>query len=187
MCGNERKKLCQWEKLSEEKLADYKIFAINVCEFRNITQQKSGKFFLFNCNDWVQVIARMSNGKIVMVEEYRFGAEKFFLELPGGRMESGETPIEAARRELVEETGFRGGKAELIGQFYPNPAIQTNVVNVVSIENCSECEHTHFDEFEDLATHILTEQELSDAVKSGRISHGITIAVVAKHILLGRN
>ncbi|MDR2737594.1 MAG: NUDIX hydrolase [Puniceicoccales bacterium] len=183
MSKNFETKLSEWRKLSEEKLVDYKIFSIYRCRFENVTQRKAGDFFLVECDDCVQVIAETTDGRIVMVEQYRFGLESFSLELPGGRMDAGEKAIEAGRRELEEETGFCGGEAEVIAELYPNPAMQTNVVNVVLIRGCRKELDTHFDEFEDLATSLITREELVNIVRSGRLSNCITMASIMRYIL----
>jgi hypothetical protein len=172
-----------WQQLSKETLAEYEIFSVARCKLKNPSNNKSGDFYVIDCNDWVQVIAETSDGHIVMVNQYRFGSRKLSLELPGGMVEHGENVIEAAQRELEEETGFCGKPARVIATLYPNPAIQTNILNVVLIKNCTKQKNTHFDEFEDLTTSLLTKQNLIEAVTGGEISHCITIAAIAKYIL----
>ncbi|MDR1891157.1 MAG: NUDIX hydrolase [Puniceicoccales bacterium] len=173
-----------WEELSKETMADYKIFSVARCKLKNPSNNKSGDFYIIDCNDWVQVIAETLDNQIVMVSQYRFGSGKLSLELPGGMMDRGENVIEAAQRELEEETGFCGELAKVIATLYPNPAIQTNVLNVVLIKNCTKKKDTHFDEFEDLTTSLITKQDLIKAVAIGEISHCITIAAIAKYMLL---
>jgi hypothetical protein len=172
-----------WQQLSKETLAEYKIFSVSRCELKNPSNNKSGDFYIIDCNDWVQVIAETSDGRIVMVNQYRFGSCKLSLELPGGMVEHGENVVEAAQRELEEETGFCGKPAKIIATLYPNPAIQTNILNVVLIKNCTKQKNTHFDEFEDLTTSLITKQNLKKAVTNGEISHCITIAAIAKYML----
>ncbi|MDR1401854.1 MAG: NUDIX hydrolase [Puniceicoccales bacterium] len=181
MKGN---KLDKWKKLSTEEVGNYAIFSVLRCKFENVTKGKVGDFFMINCEDWVQVVAETDDGRIVLVEQYRFGVEDFSLELPGGRMQSGENAVEAAERELEEETGFCGESAKLIAKLYPNPAIQTNAVHVVLVKNCRKAKDTNFDEFEDLFTLLLTRRELADAISAGKISHCIDIAAVAKYMPL---
>ncbi|MDR2778914.1 MAG: NUDIX hydrolase [Puniceicoccales bacterium] len=173
-----------WEQLSKETLAEYEIFSVARCKLKNLSNNKSGDFYIIDCNNWVQVVAETSTNQIVMVYQYRFGSHKLSLELPGGIMEQGENVIEAAQRELEEETGFCGDSAKIIATLYPNPAIQTNVLSVVLIKNCTKKKDTHFDEFEDLTTSLMTKQNLMRAVATGEISHCITIASIAKYILL---
>jgi 8-oxo-dGTP pyrophosphatase MutT (NUDIX family) len=184
MHGNSGSKLSKWNKVSEKRVGDYGIFETRLCRFENTDSGKSGNFYTIGCCDWVNVIAETDDDRIVIVEQYRFGLEDFSLELPGGMMERGESAIAAAARELEEETGFCGDGAELIAVMYPNPAIQTNRLNVVLIKNCRRVKPTHFDEFEDLRSSTATLNELIDLVGSGKISHCIAVATIAKYMLL---
>jgi hypothetical protein len=175
--------LDKWRKLTSEVVGDYAIFSVLRCKFENIAKGKVGDFFVVDCNDCVQVLAETEDGKIVVVEQYRFGIEDFSLELPGGRMERGENALDAARRELEEETGFCGESAELIAKVYPNSAVQPNAMYVVLIKNCRKIRGTNFDEFEDLSTSMMTKLELVDAVATGKISHCATVSAIGEYII----
>src|SRR5574339_75669 len=76
---------------------------------------------------WVNVLALTVRREVLMVRQYRHGVKKSIWELPGGMVEAGESPLEAARRELMEETGFAGGSFIETGHAYPNPASHTNI------------------------------------------------------------
>jgi 8-oxo-dGTP pyrophosphatase MutT (NUDIX family) len=150
-----------------------------------MSTNKTGDFFVVNCSDWVQVVAETDDKKIILVEQYRFGTEKFSLELPGGNMDGNESAIEAGRRELAEETGFCGDEAVILAELSPNPAIQTNTLNVVLIKNCNKRGDTHFDEFEDLKTSFVSKRELVDAIKNGKITNCVTISAIAMYLTFG--
>ncbi|GHO47453.1 NUDIX hydrolase [Ktedonospora formicarum] len=78
---------------------------------------------------WANVVALNTEGKIILVREYRHGAKKILLGLPGGAVESSDlNPLEAIQRELREVTGYSGGKFFQIGQCYANPSNQNNIV-----------------------------------------------------------
>ena len=98
-------------------------------------------------------------------------------------MENGEDPIDAAKRELSEETGYVGDSAELISTLYPNPAKQANVVNFVLIRNCQKKEDTNFYEFEELQTLIFSREEIFSAIKNGEITHCIPISGITKFFM----
>ena len=178
--------LSQWDKISSNIVFESNFFKILRCKFKNSTRNKIGNFFLEECNDWVQVLAETKEKHYVLVKQYRFGSGSITLELQGGIMEDGEDPIDAAKRELSEETGYVGDSAELISTLYPNPAKQTNVVNFVLIRNCQKKEDTNFDEFEELQTLIFSREEIFSAIKNGEITHCIPIAGIMK-FFMGKN
>ena len=76
--------------------------------------------------DWVNVVALSNEGDIVLIAEYRHGAKRTLLELPGGHIDAGESPEIAARRELIEETGYGGGRWYDLGALFPGAARFTN-------------------------------------------------------------
>jgi ADP-ribose diphosphatase len=66
-----------------------------------------------------------SDRHIVFVRQYRYAANEVLLEVPAGTIDPGESPETTARRELIEETGYRAGRLEKIAEFYPSPGILT--------------------------------------------------------------
>ncbi|MCL6451147.1 MAG: NUDIX hydrolase [Acetobacteraceae bacterium] len=84
------------------------------------------RFFVLEFLDWVNVVAVTGEGKVVLVRQYRSGTGSWTLEIPGGTVDPGEDPEEAARRELLEETGYGGGLWTRLGSAAVNPAIQNN-------------------------------------------------------------
>ena len=71
------------------------------------------EYYVLEYPDWVNVIAITKDGKFVMERQYRHALGVEAYELPCGVMENGETPLEAAKRELLEETGYGGGKGAI--------------------------------------------------------------------------
>src|SRR6185503_4827087 len=76
--------------------------------------------------DWSVVAAVTDQDEWVMVEQHRHGVNALTLEPAGGIIDTGESPEEAAIRELVEETGYGGGKLVALGWVHPNPALSSN-------------------------------------------------------------
>jgi ADP-ribose pyrophosphatase len=70
--------------------------------------------------DYVTVLARDIEGRMLLVRQYRPVVEDYTIELPSGLVDAGETPEEAIRRELVEETGHMAGEIELLGSLLPD-------------------------------------------------------------------
>jgi ADP-ribose diphosphatase len=83
----------------------------------------------------VVVIPRFANGRIVLVRQFRYPAGKHMWELVAGSMEPGESVIRAARRELLEETGYLAGSLKRLFSFYPSPGFLTEQMHLVEARN----------------------------------------------------
>ena len=79
----------------------------------------------------VVVLAHAEDGRIVLVKQYRYAVRQFLWELIAGGLEPGEKPLAAARRELLEESGYRAGKLRLLFDFFPSPGILTEKMHLV--------------------------------------------------------
>lgn len=126
-------------------------------------------------NDWVQVAAITEEGKIVLVNQFRFGVKRNSWELSGGVIEKGEDPVKAALRELEEETGYVAKSAKLAASFSPNPAIQNNKAHVVIAEGCRKLHPVNWDANEEIEVMEVDPSKLDAMIESGEIYHSIAI------------
>ncbi|HLO18686.1 MAG TPA: NUDIX hydrolase [Anaerolineales bacterium] len=78
--------------------------------------------------DEIMIFAMTIKQEVVLIKQYRHGAQQVILELPGGSVDEGELPIEAAQRELMEETGYASDTFIEVGCGSPNPAIYRNKI-----------------------------------------------------------
>lgn len=83
---------------------------------------------ILDYDDEIMIFAMTSKQEVVMIKQYRHGIQEVILELPGGSVDKGESPLEAAKRELMEETGYASDTFIEVGQASPNPAIYMNRV-----------------------------------------------------------
>lgn len=165
-----------WKKISGQCVADCKVFKVFKNRFRH-PDGREGDFFVNESPDWVQVAPIVDGDKVLLVNQYRVGVDKFSWEFPGGIMEVGETPQEGAARELAEETGF-SGNIKLVGKISPNPAIQNNNAFFTVALDCQKSGDTNWDKNEEIESKLVKISELDAMVFSGQIHHAIAICGV---------
>ncbi len=112
--------------------------------------------------EWVNVIAVTTAGQMVLVRQYRHAIDEVLLELCAGVCEAGETPEQAARRELLEETGFAGGSWREIMTIGQNPSICDNITHCFLAEGVERVADQSLDESEDIEVVIMSR----DAVRA---------------------
>ena len=113
-----------------------------------------GDYIVLDAPDWVIVIPEIQdkatgNKEFFMVKQWRHGSKSLSVEFPGGVIDRGEEPEQAARRELLEETGCRAGKLTKLGQVNPNPALFSNTAHVFLAQDleCTNTQDLDKDEF----------------------------------------
>ena len=146
---------------------------IDVCETSN------GKIIeplVLEYGTWVTIVALTKQQEVLLIKQYRHGAQKILWELPGGAVNEDEVPIVAAKRELLEETGYSSNKWVLLGSSRPNPAIQSNTIYHYLALDCEKTAETSFDENESIATRLLPEKEVENLIMKGTISHSLVVA-----------
>jgi 8-oxo-dGTP pyrophosphatase MutT (NUDIX family) len=134
-------------------------------------------------NDWVNVVALTTNRDAVLIRQPRFGIGIDTLEIPGGIVDDGESPIEAGKRELMEETGYGEGQWTSLGFAHPNPAIQDNRVffflaTDVALEGAADP-----DPEEDIEVDLTPWSDIPRLLQTGAITHALVVAALQRALL----
>lgn len=165
-----------WETLSSEIRADYRIFRLRVDRSRSPRTGKAHEFFVLESSDWVNVIPLTAEGQVVLVRQWRHGTRSFTLEVPGGLVESSDSPEQAARRELLEETGYTAKKMLYLGFVEPNPAFLNNRCHTFLAQDVQRVSELHQDEKEDIEVLVKPLGEIPRLIREGTISHSLVVA-----------
>lgn len=112
--------------------------------------------------------------RVLLVRQYRLPANKYLWELPAGRLDEGETPLQAARRELMEETGYRARKWDRLASFWPSPGYVSEKMTIFLATELKEGEATPMED-ERIETRWFTRKELGEMIDDGKIQDGKTI------------
>lgn len=120
------------------------------------------EFYVLEYPDWVNVIAITEDGKFVMELQYRYGIDRTCYEIPAGVMEEGETPEQAARRELEEETGYTGGVWTHLMSASGNASTTSNLTHSFLAVGVKPNGKRHLDKTEDLDVELLTRSQVYD-------------------------
>jgi ADP-ribose pyrophosphatase len=176
--------LKEWELLDSRIDRDYRVFRIKAEESLSPRTNKKGRFYVIDTNDWVNVIPVTENEEIVMIRQWRHGSKEITLEIPGGLVDESD-PEEAAHRELLEETGYRGDRVTYLGSTNPNPAIFNNLCHTYLIEGVKKVSDIDLDPDEDIEVELVPVSEIPSLLKSGTINHALVI--VAFHYFYSKN
>ena len=124
------------------------------------------------------VLPVTSDGKILMVRQYRNALDRFTLEIPAGKLDEPDEPkIECAYRELEEETGFRTENMEYLISVNTTVAFCDEAIDIFVARNLIPS-HQHLDEDEVIDVEAWDLKDLEDMIYAGKISDGKTIAAI---------
>lgn len=175
-----------WDIVEDKKLLETPIFSLHERRLLPDKQSETAPFIILDAPDWINIVALTPERKIVLVEQYRAGIHTSTLEIPGGIIDNNESPIEAAKRELFEETGYQSEQWTLLGETSANPAFLNNYTSIFLAEKCVKVDEQHLDGNEDIDIHIMALDRFLDLVKNSTIHHSVVVAAVA-HLLLHFN
>ena len=136
----------------------------------------------------VCIIPLLSDGTVLMERQFRYPHGRVFLEIPAGKLNfAGENPLEAAKRELREETGAIAGKYTYLGEMIPSPAVLGEKIQMYLAEDLTFAEQ-ELDEDEFLEVEKIPLEELYRMVMDGEIADAKTqIAILKAANMLGIN
>lgn len=125
----------------------------------------------------VGILPITDDGRVILVRQYRTAVGRRIVEIPAGTRESGEEPIETARRELIEETGYRAKNLSLIASFWSSPGFLSEKINLVLATGLTAGESS-LEDGEDLSVFSVDSKEIRRMIHAGEIEDGKTLVAL---------
>jgi 8-oxo-dGTP pyrophosphatase MutT (NUDIX family) len=136
------------------------------------------EFHVIESPAWSSVVPFTEDGRLVLVEQYRHGIEKVTLELPAGVIDAGETPLQAAQRELLEESGYSAAEWEPLIELCPDPNRQNARAHFFLARGARAVRDPKLDDSEQIEVVLVTPAELWAAIDAGRFCQGVQLGAL---------
>ena len=169
-----------WQRVSSERGPALGILNVRFDWMRHPAGEPVLKRLVLESVDWVNVVALTTDGLSIMVDQYRFGIGARTLETPGGMVDAGETPLAAAQRELLEETGYGGGEWQSLGAVEPNPAIHPHLCHHYLAKDVRKVAEPTPGPGEAIALEFLNLAGIRAAMRDGRLRHVLALSALCR-------
>jgi 8-oxo-dGTP pyrophosphatase MutT (NUDIX family) len=176
--------LRDWREVAREPVADCRIFSVERSTALSPVDAKPRPFHRIQSPDWAQIVPITTDGRVVLVRQYRHGAQRVTLEIPGGLVDPGEEPAAAALRECLEETGYRAHEAEVLGVVNPNPALFANRLHsffAMGVEPERAVQNTGTEVTEVVLAPV---RDLEGMLLAGEIDHALVAGTLWRYLRL---
>jgi len=143
-------------------------------DYVRLTAGKLQEYHVFEISNAVSVVPVLPDGSIVMLWQFRHPHGKSHWETPAGRKDDGEPAEAAARRELLEETGYRPGRLERVAGFYPTNGISPHYADIFIAYDCALEREPDHDAAERMTVHVMAADEARARLVRGEFEDGFT-------------
>ena len=135
-------------------------------------------YYIVEVPNWCNTVMVTNDEKIILVKQYRYPINKTTLELPGGIIEKNEIPLQAALREMEEETGYTSNEIEFLFKVAPNPALQNNTAYFYLAKNAVKTTTQSLDQFEEIEIELFDKEQIKKLLAENKMQHGVQIGAV---------
>lgn len=165
-----------WITHCQKPLLQTRIFQLASKTCSSPQTQVAHDFYVIEAPTWINVIPIINGDQVLMVQQYRHGREEVTLEIPGGVMDpSDSSPADAARRELIEETGYWAESIQPLGSIAPNPAIQNNLCYSFLATGLELRGPQSLDSSEEIDILQVPLQDIPLLIQQGKITHALVV------------
>lgn len=165
-----------WKLIASKTTQTFRIFSLRTDRALSPRTHKEHDFYILESSDWVNVIPLTPRNEVVLIRQYRHGIRNNTLEIPGGILETGDSPVTAAQRELHEETGFQEAKMVLLGSVHSNPAFLNNRCYSYVAQDVFPAGNQELDDKEDIEIVLKPLDDIPRLIRDGEITHSLVLA-----------
>lgn len=162
-----------WQKLDDKLLNKTRVFDLRVQRMKRTDVDYEDDFFYLDAPDWVNIIPITPEKEIIMVRQFRHGIDEQSLETPGGIIDPGLTPLEAAIRELSEETAYHSDEIISLGKISPNPALLNNYCHIFAALNVKKVGHQDLEISEDIIVETVPLKDIPKLIQLSEVNHSL--------------
>ena len=167
----------KWRVLHSEYLARKPWFTVRHESLALPDGRTIPDYYVFEYPEWVNITAIDPEGRFVMIDQYRHGLGETSYEIPAGVVEPSDASLlDAARRELREETGYGGGEWRLLTSISANPATQNNLTHCFLATGVERIGEQQLDATEDIRVHLFSRDEVRELLRTDRIRQALMAA-----------
>ena len=130
-------------------------------------------YYVLEYPNWVNAVAITEDNRILLVHQYRHAAGIVSLEIPGGVIDEGEEPLQAIKRELLEETGHAFDNFEPLCTIYANPSTANNQTFCYLAKGGKKVQAQHLDEQEDIIVESYSVSEVENLLSENKIKQAL--------------
>lgn len=171
----------KWEVLDSKYIIERPWLTARCDHVKLPTGAEIPEYYVLEYPNWVNVIAITKEGQFVTVRQYRHGLQETRYELCAGVCEEGEAPIDSAKRELYEETGYAGGQWKLWMTISANSSTMNNLTYCYLATNVERISGQHLERTEDLSVHILSKEEVKQLLQTDEVRQSLMAAPLWKY------
>lgn len=159
----------KWEVLGKERVLDHPFLRVDMERVRLPDGRVIEDWPIVGTRDYVNVVVLDPEGKVLVLEGYKHGLGRSSWQVPGGYLEAGEEPLNAARRELREETGYASDEWRSLGSFVVDANRRVGVGHFFLARNAQQVAAPSHDDLEGFAIRWVTPEEVKKALLDGRV------------------
>jgi len=168
----------KWKVLQSEYLvnAPWAVLRKDRCEMPN--GHIVPEYYVLEYPNWVNIVALTKEKEVILVKQYRHGADIISLEIPGGVIDEGEDALMAAKREMLEETGYVFEEMIKLADLYPNPATSTNITTTFLATGGIKIKEQELDDQEEIDVILASVDEVKQLLKENKIAQALHVAAL---------